>query len=369
MQNITQIRNNLNEWKYDSEEIVGVFVNYYSELLGKKAQFRKKTVQGIMQKGPTILVEQQLDILRNFNHEDVKKAMFNIGKNKSPGPDGYSSGFYKKTWCIVGQDISEVVLDFFRNGRLLKQINSTVIALIPKVEKPEYARQFRLISYCNVLYKYISKMICHRLKPIVENLVPDNQSAFVQDRSMVHNILICHDLLRHYNKKTSARCMMKIDLRKAYDIVSWEFLEEVMLGYRFPMKFVNAVMTCVTSTKFSVRVNGECNRYFKGKRGLRQGDHMSPLLFVLVMEYLSRTLKTMSNLNDFKLHPMCKTTRLTHLIFADDLMMFCKGNIKVVSRVMEALSHFSEVTGLEANMEKSNIFIAGVDESTKDSIL
>lgn len=128
-------------------------------------------------------------------------------------------------------------------------------------------------------------------------------------------------------------------------------------------------MRCVTTTKFTVNVNEEGHGYFAGARGLRQGDPVSPLLFVIVMKYLSNVLKTMSMLPDFKLHPMCKPLKLTHLIFADDLMVFCKGDDRSVNRIVEALTHFSDVTGLIANMEKSNIFPVGVADNVKQQLL
>ncbi|KAH0695979.1 hypothetical protein KY289_013461 [Solanum tuberosum] len=98
-----------------------------------------------------------------------------------------------------------------------------------------------------------------------------------------------------------------------------------MEGYGFPAQFVQQMLTCVNTPKFSVKVNGQSYGFFEGQRGLRQGDPASPLLFILVMEYLSRTLKTMSMLPDFRFHPMCKGLNLTHLTFADDLMIFCYG--------------------------------------------
>ncbi|XP_060178152.1 uncharacterized protein LOC132608097 [Lycium barbarum] len=212
-------------------------------------------------------------------------------------------------------------------------------------------------------------MLCSRLKEAVQYIVAENQAAFVQGRSMVHNILVCHDLLRHYNRKTTPRCLMKIDLRKAYDMVSWEFLEEALVGFGFPIKFIRLIIACVTTPKFTIKLNGEGFGYFEGKRGLRQGDPVSPLLFVLVMEYLSRVLKTMSMLLDFKFHPMCKSLKLNHLIFADDLMIFYKGEVKSVSRVKEALAHFSATTGLVANMDKSCLFLAGMDDAEKNQLL
>lgn len=194
-------------------------------------------------------------------------------------------------------------------------------------------------------------MICSRLKESISVIVAGNQSAFVQGRSMVHNVLICHDLLRHYGRKTIPRCLMKIDLRKAYDMVSWEFLEKVLKGYGFSERFIHTVMTCVTSPTFIIKVNGEGHRYFEGKRGLRQGDPMSALLFVLVMQYLSRVLKCMCALPHFAFHFMCKQVKLSHLILVDDLMIFCNANNSSVKRIMEALDHFGDVSGLVANMD------------------
>lgn len=333
-------------------------MEYYEELLGKKEWHRVKAFGSFLTNGPILTIPQQLELVNHYSAKEVKQAMFSIDVNKSPGPDGYGSGFFREAWSVAGEDATQAIIQFLENGKLLKQINLTIISLIPKVTILQYASQFRPISCCNVIYKCISKVLCLRLKKILTSLVAENQAAFVEGRSLIHNVLICHDLLRHYNRKTSARCLMKIDLRKAYDMVSWKFIEEAMRGFGFPETFTKLVMSCVTTTKFSVKVNGEGHGYFEGQRGLMQGDPISPLLFVIVMEYLSRVLNKMSALPDFRFHPMCKGTKLTHLIFADDLMIFCKGNVSSVSRVMEALTHFSEVTGLVANMDKSSIFLA-----------
>lgn len=136
----------------------------------------------IIQNGPIISTVQQVELMQQIEYGDVKKAMFSIGNTKSPGPDGYGSSLYKSAWNIMGKDISEAILEFFQNGKLLRQINSTIIALIPKMDKSEYAIQYRPISCGNVLYKCISKMICTRLKPVVNHLVAKNQEAFVQGR-------------------------------------------------------------------------------------------------------------------------------------------------------------------------------------------
>lgn len=141
---------------------------------------------------------------------------------------------------------------------------------------------------------------------------------------MMYNVFICHDLLRHYDMKTIPRCLMNVDLRKAYDMISWEFLVEVLKGYRFHERFIVLLIIYVTTPKYIVQINGEGHGFLHGKRGLKQGDPISLLLFILVMKYLSRNFKYMSRLPEFKFHPICKGVELTHLIFVDDLMIFVR---------------------------------------------
>ncbi|WMV41405.1 hypothetical protein MTR67_034790 [Solanum verrucosum] len=241
--------------------------------------------------------------------------------------------------------IARSVLQLLSNREQLKQINFTIISLILKVPNHQYASQFRPISCCNVLYKPMSKVICVRLGKPISHLVAENQAGFVAGRSLVHGILICHDLLRHYNRKTSPRCLMKIDLRKAYDMLNWEFLEEALNVYGFPTSFIQLVMTCITTTKLTIKVNREGYGYFEWRRGLGQGNPISPLLFVLVMKYLARTLKKMTEFLDFR------------------------GDCSSIARVMKAINHFSDATGLVDDVDKSKIFLEGIDDTTQAGIL
>ncbi|XP_019253832.1 PREDICTED: uncharacterized protein LOC109232518 [Nicotiana attenuata] len=209
-------------------------VDFYKELLGKKENQRTKTFNDFLRNGNVLTISQQLDMLKPYTEKDVKKIMFSIDKNKNSGPDGYGGDFFKAAWTIIWGDVTTAILEFFSNGKLLKQLNATMISLIPKVTAAQKAEQFRPISCCDVIYKCISKMICTRLRKAVLHIVEENQAAFVEGRSLVHNVLIFHDLLKHYNRKTSPRCLMKIDLRKAYDMVSWDFIDEAMRGFGFP---------------------------------------------------------------------------------------------------------------------------------------
>ena len=166
----------------------------------------------------------------------------------------------------MGGDVCNAVSDFFLNGRILKEINHTIIALLPKVSSPSLINDYRPISCCNVIYKCISKIITNRIKEGLNDLVSDNQSAFIPGRSISDNILLTQDLMHNYHlNRGPPRCAFKVDIQKAYDTVSWSFLEEVLVGFGFHATMINWIMVCVSSTSFSININGELHGYFKGR--------------------------------------------------------------------------------------------------------
>lgn len=161
--------------------------------------------------------------------------------------------------------------------------------------------------------------MANRMQAILEDIISSSQCAFVPHRSIVSNILICQELVRNYTRVNSAaRCLMKVDLRKAYDSVEFSFIKDVMMGLGFPEVFVQMMMTCITYAQFAIIINGVPHGYFRGRRGLRQGDHFSPYLFVIAMEYLSRKLRKLESDRNFSYHLHYKEMKLYHLTFADD---------------------------------------------------
>ncbi|KAL0439801.1 UNVERIFIED_CONTAM: hypothetical protein Slati_2463100 [Sesamum latifolium] len=143
-----------------------------------------------------ISTDEAQTLIRPFTREEVKAALFDIEEDRAPGPDGYSSGFSKAAWPIVGDEVTRAVLNFFATGRLLKQVNATLLTLIPKVSAPNLVVDFRPISCCNVIYKIISKLLVLRLRVILGKLVSPSQNAFVPDRSIGDNILLAQELFR-----------------------------------------------------------------------------------------------------------------------------------------------------------------------------
>lgn len=133
---------------------------------------------------------------------------------------------------------------------------------------------------------------------------------------------------------------MKIDLRKAYKTLDWDFLYDMLIALNFPRKFTKIVMACATLTRYSLVIDGSPLPEFKAQIGVRQGDPMSPLLFVIGMEYLSRALSMVNENPDFKFHPRCSRIKLNHLAFADNLMLFCKGDLQYINILTKTVDYF-----------------------------
>lgn len=226
---------------------------------------------------------QCLDLTKEVTDDEIQNVFFSLKDNKAPGPDGFNALFFKRAWCVIGHDVIKAIKSFFQSGRLLKELNATAIALVPKVPNPDKWKDFRpaVTLSINVLPRLW--LIDSKLS-FLTLLVP---SAFIQGRRIGDNILLAQELLINYHRdKGSPRCALKVDLMKAFDRVRWDFILGILRASGFPNAFTQWIMECISTTSFSI--SGELNGFFQGGRGLRQGDPFSPYLFVLVMKVLFR---------------------------------------------------------------------------------
>ncbi|GJR31659.1 hypothetical protein Tco_1107891 [Tanacetum coccineum] len=194
------------------------FVNHYESFLGQPGHTGEFNMDGLFLN--TLEARAALNMVRAVTVQEVKEAIFSMENDKSPGPDGYTAAFFKEAWEFIANDVIKAVQEFFRNGNLLKELNHTIIALIPKVSTPTRTNDYRLISCCNVLFKVISKIISNRIKGSLNGLISPNQSTFVPGRRISDNILLMQELMHNYHlDRGTPRCAFKVDIQKAYDTV------------------------------------------------------------------------------------------------------------------------------------------------------
>ena len=213
-------------------------------------------------------------------------------------------------------------------------------------------------------------MLSSRIKTVIASIISPPQSAFIPGRLIGDNILLAQALFRDYHTQSGpSRCAFKIDLRKAFDTLNWHFLRKVLTHFHFPEVFIEWIMKCVTGSMLSVKVNGAIEGYFNAGAGLRQGDPLSPYLFVMAMEMLTSCLKNRCDTADFSYHWHAKDLNITHITFADDILLFCHADTKSVDCLMAGLDDFSKCSRLKPNALKSQFFASNVDDDFRAYVL
>ena len=232
-------------------------------------------------------------LTRVYTLEEIQEVVFQMSPLKAPRPDGYSAGFFQDNWPIVGEEVCQAIFTSLNSGILNTYLNFTYIVFIPIKQNASVVSDFRPISLYNILYKIISKVLANRLKEILTEIIFATQSAFILGRLIADNILATYETLhmmhsRMYGKK--GYMAVKLDMNKAYDRVEWQFLEVVMVAMGFVEEWVKLIMMCVHTANYSVFVNGNPVGEIWPTRGIRQGDPISPYLFLLWAKALSSQL-------------------------------------------------------------------------------
>ncbi|XP_039020908.1 uncharacterized protein LOC120152868 [Hibiscus syriacus] len=358
--------NRLESFDHISAEVI----KFFSNLIGT-VDPAVKEIQPILLKDLiqfSLPVEKAAALEKGITKEEIKDAFFSQGNEKSSGPYGYSPFFFTYTWLIIERDFVAAISYFFKESYLLPAFNATIIALVPKIPNPSKVKDFRPIYCSSVVYKTISKIIVRRLYTLMPDLVTLNQIAFIKGMSIIENTLLAQDLVRGYNRKNlSPRCSLKVDLHKAFDSLNWNSFSAILKAIRLPMIFTNWIFICFSTASYSISFNGSLSGYFKGARGLRQGD---PLSFTLYSchEHSSRLLNLAASRGVFGYHPKCKRIGVTHLTFADDLLIFCKGNEESIIGVIVVLDYFYGISCLKLNASKSEFFVVGMSTGVLENI-
>lgn len=258
------------------------------------------------------------------------------------------------------KDLYTFVDNIIRTKTFPESINDTTICIIPKIDHPETIKQFKPISLCNVSYKIVSKLLVNRIKHFLKDLISQNQNSFLHGRGCDVNYIASEILHSMKSRKGKFGWFaLKIGLEKAYDRMDWNFIRFCLSRKGFDRYSCDLILSCITSPSTSVLVNGKASTPFQTSRGIRQGDPISPYIFIICMEYLAVLISEYLDQGNWKPFYLKRNgTPISHLMFADDLILFGDTSNKTLKGMIEFLDQFWDCVGQKMNNSKSKLYFS-----------
>ncbi|GKD28682.1 putative RNA-directed DNA polymerase, eukaryota, reverse transcriptase zinc-binding domain protein [Tanacetum coccineum] len=304
--------------------------------------------------------DQIVDLDSHISLDEIRAAVWECGENKSPGPDGYTFEFFRRYWSFIGPDFCSAITCFFESGSFPRGCNASFIALIPKVSDAKFVTDFRPISLICSVYKVITKILANRLAAVISDLVSGTQSAFVANRQILDGPFILNEILSWCKRKNKQALVFKVDFAKAYDSVRWDFLLDVLHAFGFGPNWCKWIRGIFSSSMASILINGSPTTEFPFFRGLKQGDLLALLLFILIMESLHISVSRAVNEGVFKGLQLKESVSISHLFYADDAVFIGEWSDNDLVNLIRILNCFHLASGLKINVQKSQVLGVGV---------
>ena len=309
-----------------------------------------------LSKDETKLLEGEITL------EEAGSALKNMKNGKSPGTDGFGAEFFKFFWKLLGPFIVRALNQAYKDGELSATQKEGLITCIPKGNKSkEYIKNWRPISLLNVIYKIGSACIANRIKKVLPQLINDDQTGFIANRYIGDNIRLIYDMIDYLNTKHLPGLLLCLDFEKAFDSLDWPFMFKVLRAYGFGDSLCRWIETFYRDIKSRVIVNGQASQWFRVERGCRQGDPISPYLFVLCVEILAIMIREDKDVTGIKIN------ETEHKIsqFADDTQLINNGDRKSFEKSIQILDKFGKTSGLFINPEKTQAIWLGSSKNSQ----
>ncbi|XP_060211804.1 uncharacterized protein LOC132639369 [Lycium barbarum] len=354
---IRRIQGQNGVWLEEREEVVNEAISFFQDQFAKEPD---PSNFGILDHVPRMVTEEQNDRITVLpNKEEVKEIVFKLNGESAAGPDGFTGLFYQFCWDIIGEDVTNMVKSFFCGTELPRFVTHTNLVLLPKKDLVNTFSDMRPISLSNFSNKIFSRLIHERLADGLQGMISLNQAGFVKGRSIVENVLLTQEIVSDIRLRTkTANVVLKLDMAKAYDRVSWLFLTKVMRQMGYSHMVVDMIFRIVSNNWYSILLNGQQHGFFQSSRGVKQGDPLSPTLFILAAEVLSRNLNQLHQIPHFKGYGLPKwSPKINHLAYADDMIIFASADIISLQKIMEVLKRYEETSGQKVNRDKNSVYM------------
>nr|GFA84349.1 RNA-directed DNA polymerase, eukaryota, reverse transcriptase zinc-binding domain protein [Tanacetum cinerariifolium] len=276
------------KWDIEGDENIKLFHG----LINRKRRNQMINAQDSQVSFPNLPHSQTLNSIdrdyleRLVTHEEIKVAVWDFGSSKAPGPDGFSFAFVKKYQDIIKKDLHDFINSFFASCDMPYKANYFFFTPIPKVNNLTLITDFRPISLIGIHYKIIAKILANRLSKVIDKIVSKEKSKFIARRQILDSPIILGEIIKWHKKRKKHLLIFKVDFEKAFDSISWNYLDHILDSLEFRLKWRSWIKTCLSSSRASILVNGSPKSELSINRGLRQEDLLSPFLFILIMEGL-----------------------------------------------------------------------------------
>jgi hypothetical protein len=296
------------------------------------------------------------DLDAPFTTQEIEAVIHDMPSEKAPGPDGFIGCFYKKCWPIIKEDLIQALMFFYNNQTAkLSLINTAHIVLLPKKQDAASLSDYRPISLINSAVKIITKLLANRLAPHLNDLVSTAQNAFIKKRCIHDNFIYAQRVVQLLHKKRKPALFIKLDISKAFDSINWSFLLEVLGKLGFSTKWRDWIAALFGTATSRVLINGQPTEMIRHGRGLRQGDPLSPMLFILAIDPLQRIIQVAADKGILSpVLPKAATLRCS--LYADDAAVFAAPTSLDIEHLHRILNFFGECSGLKINMSKTEIY-------------
>eukprot|EP00253_Pinus_taeda_P020773 PITA_20773 len=345
-------------------------VNHFWNLLSAERNGEEEDETEFLTAIPNLVSEEDnVSLMSPATEEEITNIVWSMDPDKAPGPDGFSIHFYGICWEIIKFDLFRMIRGVLRKAKMGGGTKSTFLALIPKETNPRSFDRYRPISLCNSSYKIVAKLLANRIKPLLQKLISPAEGGFVKGRQILDNVIQIQEALHSSHARKEQGMIIKLDMSNAFDRVNRSFLLRVLEAFGFSQEFINIIKACIENVWITPMVNGMPTDFFSATRGLRQGCPLSPFLYILMADSLSRKLTQEQHRGTIPgIRIVQGASPVNRALFVDHSLLLGGASLRMAKAFKSILQKYCSVTGALIIERKSAVYGWNSDQQTIDRI-